>query len=1721
MKKLLFIAILIITAHVTQAQVNGFTLSDGIFPTSHELGSSFGINVAFNWTPSTTSATLVIDYDPTLVSYDATGETILPGCMLPITNSGTQLTINMGDLSACGSTTSLSVMLKFIFHCPDSCTGVVKSTGFSGLLTDNFGTSMQANCTSNGILTNNVSLTHQFYSFNLMTAEITFKVWFYNWNCFEIKNPEFPIALSPVLGIITSAYGSNYTYTVAGNVITPNVSTFGQNANDYFYYVVKLDSCHTGQGQTLTSNISLQGVNCSIPNSILSGPAPASFLIPAVPTATSNISISAMSATSTSFSYTINNTGNTPVNFTNTNFLPLVHLKSSPFNSVLQNTTQAALDGSIVYYDCSLTPTSSFPLTGNGATDANAPASNTIKFDHQVNNLLPGKSVSLTLYYDLTSSCNGAAENPPYTDSLSIVFECESGGGPTGGCYPCGEGGEVHTIIVYNPLPNIGCIQNQFIPGCNNVGDTINLCYEFINNGDATLFAGLYDVQFPTWLLADNSSIIYTGFSTDPTIVPGSNIQFDLPNIPVGTNTYKICMKAIVQAGAVGGSNGFWSYASGENLIEQQWVCFTSFNICAFAALSIDKVLQGDLDGNFTNNGNGTPGSTVQYKITIQNNGTIPVDHLEVIDRIPQPNNLTILGSPNSLLIPNDFTMENPLAGIDVNYLAEYTGTQNVCTSWPATGIPCSPGVWGTSVDNGGIKFTFNPSSFALAPGESYDIFFETKIPDSASNGMVDCNTAGFMASSTIEGYATNPVETNQVCITVVDDTCNFLCNSDFEDNQVVGEGEQGFFDPELIPCWNTTEDYIEVWGDGFQNVPSYSGNQFIELNAHTVGTLYQDFTITPGSTTTISFAHRGRVGFANDMSVAIEPAPLGSGTQVILGTFSAVTTAWTLNSVSYTFPSGSVTNYVLSFISLPVGGSSAGGNFLDAITIACPSRICGFKFNDLNGNGVWDTTEPGLENWTINLNGALTSTTTTDTEGRFCFTDLPAGTYTIAEDNQAGWAQTTPPSPGTYTLSLLAGQVEDSLVFGNMSEQPQLGSLCGFKYNDLNGNGNWDSNEPRLPNWTINLSGGATMTTTTNENGFYCFNDLPIGVSYTVSEVNQANWQQTEPVSPGTYTVTPIAGQTIDTLLFGNHFESSDFCAETDSRITQSTMGECCFLVEISNTYKSDYFSGISITSDNLTISNISNGNSWSTITYQTPNQVVFTKTPFFAGIPLNTAGYQTLGDLCFAGIGLNNITISFIGNAPDYDTICTKILQNEGCSIPVDTSCVAVYDLRAECETGNARMKFKITNNSNFTMRGVTLYSQNTDVVPSPQFVPIADLLPDQSSTIDIDVLLQVSDNASSACFFIAACDQNTQPGEQGQYPQDCCMDSILYCVEIPHCDPCDAISISALENDPDDCCYNLNLDNNYNNSSIGYLEFIGLGGTQFAILSGWNIIPPVGSSHIKIKAPGGGISSGNYADFASFCLTGTSTAPHMVMVKIFDVSGLLLCTQILEFDCELVEPSCANIVNDSLYCDGSDMKFTFSVKNNAPFPLYQIDFRTPDNSIILDTTYMELNPPIAIGSTGGPYTITILSADETLDKFCMYLSGHNGIYDPELGLAATQCCTDSLGGICLPMINCSTECDTVVCCQFENMIIPNGITPNEDGKNDVFEILNSSCCQSIAIKVFNRWGNMVYQSDDYQNDWKGDNQDGTKLVQGTYFIILTLPTGNEKATYIDVRY
>lgn len=74
------------------------------------------------------------------------------------------------------------------------------------------------------------------------------------------------------------------------------------------------------------------------------------------------------------------------------------------------------------------------------------------------------------------------------------------------------------------------------------------------------------------------------------------------------------------------------------------------------------------------------------------------------------------------------------------------------------------------------------------------------------------------------------------------------------------------------------------------------------------------------------------------------------------------------------------------------------------------------------------------------------------------------------------------------------------------------------------------------------------------------------------------------------------------------------------------------------------------------------------------------------------------------------------------------------------------------------------------------------------------------------------------------------------------------------------------------------------------------------------------------------------------------------------------------------------------------------------------------------------------------------------------------------------------------------------------------PNVFTPNGDGKNDFFVIEGISIglgddnfLPQAGIEIFNRWGQLVYRSERYQNNW-----DGHPVAEGTYFYVLTLSTG-----------
>ncbi|MFO7890012.1 MAG: GEVED domain-containing protein [bacterium] len=101
---------------------------------------------------------------------------------------------------------------------------------------------------------------------------------------------------------------------------------------------------------------------------------------------------------------------------------------------------------------------------------------------------------------------------------------------------------------------------------------------------------------------------------------------------------------------------------------------------------------------------------------------------------------------------------------------------------------------------------------------------------------------------------------------------------------------------------------------------------------------------------------------------------------------------------------------------------------------------IWGYKYEDLNGNGAWDTTtEPALPSWTVWLDedndGIPDHFTTTNASGEFRFTGLADGTYTVGEVQQPGWVRTWPPDPGTHSVTVNTSQdfrLIPALLFGN-----------------------------------------------------------------------------------------------------------------------------------------------------------------------------------------------------------------------------------------------------------------------------------------------------------------------------------------------------------------------------------------------------------------------------------------------------------------------------------------------------------------------------------------------------------------------------------------------------------------------------------------------------------------------------------------------------------------
>ena len=160
-------------------------------------------------------------------------------------------------------------------------------------------------------------------------------------------------------------------------------------------------------------------------------------------------------------------------------------------------------------------------------------------------------------------------------------------------------------------------------------------------------------------------------------------------------------------------------------------------------------------------------------------------------------------------------------------------------------------------------------------------------------------------------------------------------------------------------------------------------------------------------------------------------------------------------------------------------------------------------------------------------------------------------------------------------------------------------------------------------------------------------------------------------------------------------------------------------------------------------------------------------------------------------------------------------------------------------------------------------------------------------------------------------------------------------------------------------------------------------------------------------------------------------------------------------------------------------------------VPLPLVQLEdfetltvFRCPDGSAVMDLP--EYDPAYI-----ADWTFTDLDGNEVdFGTGSIFETVADGTYDVSL----------TTGSPCDLQASGAFEVETVVC----EMTIPNVFSPNQDGDNDSFSVPGLSHFPRSTCAIYNRWGNVVYESSDFGNSagWEPSPEESS---EGTYYYVI----------------
>ncbi|MCS6968304.1 MAG: PKD domain-containing protein [Cytophagales bacterium] len=180
------------------------------------------------------------------------------------------------------------------------------------------------------------------------------------------------------------------------------------------------------------------------------------------------------------------------------------------------------------------------------------------------------------------------------------------------------------------------------------------------------------------------------------------------------------------------------------------------------------------------------------------------------------------------------------------------------------------------------------------------------------------------------------------------------------------------------------------------------------------------------------------------------------------------------------------------------------------------------------------------------------------------------------------------------------------------------------------------------------------------------------------------------------------------------------------------------------------------------------------------------------------------------------------------------------------------------------------------------------------------------------------------------------------------------------------------------------------------------------------------------------------------------------------------------------------------------------------------YQVRIFSAEGCFIDTAVTVEVSPAISIdfdvitsAECGSPGTVQIINRTANATNFQWSLGNGQTFTGPTPGTITYP--QSGIYRITLQASNRACSASRTVEVPVENISPPNVITPNGDGKNDFFVINNIR--QGWRLQIYNRWGRLVFQSDSYGNDWKGEG------ISATYFYLLTSPEGRTCRGWVQV--